>query len=770
MVLRWIATVTASGRHRRLLASFAVLAGLVVWCAMRLRGDSVSHHVDVFLQASACLAAILCGTVTALLVRGLERAWRLLAAAATACWLTAQSVWWWHALVLHRDTPTPLVATVGYHAFLLLAIAAVLAISWSARRDRIAAAQPRTPHANSVLVVDGLVSTVSFALLVWSARVDWGGLVMESSGGRPNTAVYSFIGLWAVVGASVAAIGCNPVGRTRGNVLLLCGGVITIIASDRTIAYLNAVGFQDGRAWARTGFVVGPLLIAYAAVKLRPGRPSGWKTRTMAWTQLLLPYLGVAGISIFLAVHVLTGNPVDGGQVVLALSMVFLLVVRQIIALRENRVLLDRVLAAQRDLIHQVNHDSLTGLPSRGLFTERLDQAMTAGEHFVLLYVDLDDFKNVNDRFGHEAGDRVLRTVAQRLRGCAGEADTVARIAGDEFAILVREAGGPPETVADGYRAALRPPFAVHGQSVRIRASMGVVTPDPLEPELSTDEFLRRADAAMYTGKRAGKDTTILYRHLADAEINFPAALRRAGGALPSGFHLVYQPIVSLPEAKPIAVEALSRWTAPNGTSVAPETVVAAAEAAGLGAEFDSLVLDRVCGEIADAGVSLTIHVNIGAARLGDRGFESRVVEILRRHGIPPRQLVLEITETVPVVDIADGAAAIRRLRDAGVKVALDDFGAGYNSLTYLHSLPVDSVKLDRSLTIGIGPENDAVLYRSVLGICDQLGLEVITEGVETAAQATTIHAAGCRYAQGYYFGRPGPLADVAGSPAVGVC
>lgn len=768
MVLRWIAMVMTNERHRFRLAFFAVTATAVAWTVVRFRGDFLALQVDVFMQTCACLVAIAFGLIGALRTAGLDRAWRLLAAAAVAFWLASQMSWWWHAMVADRPPPTPHVATVGYHVFLLLALAAVLCLVRSVRQARPQADGTRPlGHTVSVLVVDGLVSTASFAILVWSARINWDGVVLGQSGGRPNTALYSAIGLLVVVAASVGAIGCGADRQLRSNLLLLSLGVITLIASDRCIAYLEAVDHHGGKVWARTGFVVGPILIAAAVLRSRSEGAGKWSARAMNWTQLLLPYLGVTGITLLLAIHSATGHRLDGTQLILAVCMVFLLVSRHVMALRENGLLLDRVLAAQSHLIHQVNHDSLTGLPSRALLAERLDEAAATGQPFVLLYVDLDDFKDVNDRFGHAAGDRLLRVVGQRLRGCAAESDTVARIAGDEFAILVRDAGEPPEVLADRYRAVLRPPFAVHGQSVRIRASMGVVTPDPLEPMLSADEFLRRADSAMYTGKRAGKDTAILYRHSADADIDFPAAVRRADGSLPDGFHIHYQPIVRMPEATPVAMEALSRWTASNGTAVPPETFVGSAEAAGMGAEFDILVLERVCDEIAAAAIPLTIHVNIGAGRLGDRRFESDVIATLHRYRIPPSQLVLEITESVPIVDFADAAAAITRLKAAGVRVALDDFAAGYNSLSYLHALPVDSVKLDRSLTIGVDPDHDAVLYRSVLGICEQLGLEVIAEGVETAAQADTIHSAGCRFAQGYLFGRPVLLPDIV--PAVGV-
>lgn len=188
---------------------------------------------------------------------------------------------------------------------------------------------------------------------------------------------------------------------------------------------------------------------------------------------------------------------------------------------------------------------------------------------------------------------------------------------------------------------------------------------------------------------------------------------------------------------------------------------MAVAEGAGLGAVLDATVLELACREVRESGLDVALHVNIGAARLGNTAFEEQVAQTLARHGMEPGRLVLEITETVPIVDLSKGAAAIRRLGTLGVKVAIDDFGTGFNSLNYLHTLPVDVVKLDRSLAGGGDPGRDLALYRSVIGLCDALGLEVIAEGIEYPEQVDTLLAAGCHLAQGHLFGRAMPMSDV---------
>ncbi|PRC45742.1 GGDEF-domain containing protein, partial [Mycobacterium sp. ITM-2017-0098] len=272
---------------------------------------------------------------------------------------------------------------------------------------------------------------------------------------------------------------------------------------------------------------------------------------------------------------------------------------------------------------------------------------------------------------------------------------------------------------------------------------------------------MRQADISMYAGKRMGKDTAVVYQPSSGITVDFPTMLRNADGGVPPGFRLAYQLVVRLPEGTPVAVEALARWTAPNGIDISPETFVAVTEAAGLGAVFDSLVLDLACREVQTAGLDLDIHINIGAARLGNPGFEQQVQQAMRRYRIPRGRLVLEITETVPIVDLDKAAAQITRLSNLGVKFALDDFGAGFNSLTYLHCLPVHIVKLDRSLAVEGNPERDLALYRSVIGLCDALGMDVIAEGIESEAQAETVYRAGGRLAQGHRFARAVPIAEL---------
>lgn len=742
-------------RHRPRLYLAGLVALLAVTNAVAPWGPAAAARGEAALQLGTGVAAIVCGVVVARQVRGLARWWRLIYAAALACWLFGQVLWWTGA----AGGALKVAGVAAYLVCPILALAAVILLLRSGgaiagQRDGLL----RQPSVTNIL--DGVVAGLSFLILA-----AMGGFGTKSTGALPRSGepavemVFALSELLLVAAAVVVAMVYDAERPYRTNYLLLVGGLVTMAAADRIVTYLRAVDAVGAELWGGLGLILGPLMIAYAMLENSPAdadRPN----RGTDWAHLTLPYVGFLGIAVLFAFHVLIGRPLHPFEVCATVLMVLLVTIRQVVAMRAQRLLTHRLYRVQRGLAYQVHHDPLTALPNRIMFTQRLDEAMRHGR-FVLIFVDLDDFKDVNDRFGHAAGDELLCAVGDRLQRCVSNDDTLARIGGDEFAILIDGADEQLDVVADRIRVALRDPFAVQGNSVRVRASMGLVRPGVDGSQQTSDDLLRQADISMYAGKRLGKDTAVIYQPSTGIRGDFPSALRRADGGVPVGFRLAYQPVVGLPDGAPVAVEALARWTAPNGMQISPETFVGAAEAAGLGAVLDALVLDLACGEVVSAGLNLDIHVNIGAARLGNTGFEDDVRRTLERYRLEPGRLVVEITETVPIVDLAAAAAQIVRLTALGVKVALDDFGAGYNSLTYLHALPVHMVKLDRGLAIGADSVRDLALYRSVVGLCAELGFAVIAEGIETTAQAETVVAAGCHLAQGHLFGRPGPIGDI---------
>ncbi len=744
-------------RRCRLGAGLIALAAVLVAVnGLALFGARTALWIDDSFQLSAAFAAVVCGLLAARRVTAAQRWWRLLIAAGMFCWAAGQVIWSWYQLADNEGLPSPSLADIGYLAFPVCALPALFVLASARRRS---APKPWTAHFGVAVVLDGVAATVCLFILAWSTGLG-AALRAASSPGVVAWAVavaYPATDLILVVVALLLVLFRRIDPAYSANFLLLAAGIVALACSDSIFACLITTDAQSMKPWEDAGYVLGPLLIACALVA-RPSKVSVTKdaAETPELWQLVLPYAPVVAVGVVIAGELIAGRTPDITVGCLITLVIVVIIIRQVLWSMDTIVLMRRLYTAQGQLTHQVHHDPLTGLFNRRAFADRLDAAVLDGRSLLVVFVDLDDFKIVNDEYGHATGDKLLVAVSQRLLQSVRSTDTVARMGGDEFAVLVEGETLEPHSVAARIRSALRQPFAVHGSGVVIRASLGLVVPDPEEPLLTAEVLLRRADASMYASKKSGKDSVVMlgseFWHS-----DFPTALRRARGGVPDGFRLVYQPIVALPEGTTIAVEALARWTTPEGVEIEPETFVSAAERAGLGGVLDTLVLDLAYEQITRAKLEVPVHVNIGAERLGQARFEHFVADTVRRHGIAAGQLVVEVTETVPIADLVGGADAIRRLQQLGVRVALDDFGAGYNSLTYLQKLPVDVIKIDRTLTSGSESERAAALCRSIIELCVSMGVDVIAEGVETTDQADRLYAAGCVMAQGYLFGRPAP-------------
>ena len=446
----------------------------------------------------------------------------------------------------------------------------------------------------------------------------------------------------------------------------------------------------------------------------------------------------------------------------------------------------------------QALEDPLTGLANRTLFRDRAGHALArlaragppaAGEpaRAAVLFLDLDDFKTVNDSLGHHAGDALLRAVAARLLNATRGCDTVARLGGDEFAVLLENARGPADAhaVAGRIAEALRAPVALDaagpgaaGREARVGASIGIAF---AEPGVDVDALLRNADAAMYQAKADGKGRHAVF----DPSLVAAAAERLAlegdlVHALGRGeFALAYQPIVALDTGAPVGAEALLRWRHPARGLVSPARFVPLAEASGLIVEVGRWVLDEACRAAAawpapPGGAPLHVTVNVSGRQLVHPDLPAHVAGALAAAGLPPDRLTLEITESVLMHDTAATLAVLRALKALGVRLAVDDFGTGYSSLRYLQQFPVDVLKIDKSFVDGVasaGPQagHDAALARTIVTLGDLLGLRTVAEGVETPAQAERLRAMGCGYGQGYLFARPLDDAGVRGLVAGGL-
>ena len=424
-------------------------------------------------------------------------------------------------------------------------------------------------------------------------------------------------------------------------------------------------------------------------------------------------------------------------------------------------------LQAKKDrLDHLAHHDPLTGLPNRLLFFDRLEQgirqARRHGQSLALLFLDLDQFKQINDTAGHAVGDRLLQAVAQRLREAVRESDTIARIGGDEFAIIMDALADPADVVA-GVRhvmEAFREPVVIPGHQFAITLSIGI----SLFPQDGEDAqtLLRNADTAMFRAKAEGRNTYQLYDREMTRETMeravMEAALREA--VAQEAFSIRFQPQVSLADGRLVGFEVLCRWYHPRLGQVSPDRFIPLAEEVGLMVELGEQVLRKACRQYRrwrQMGLEVgVLAVNLSGRQLRDPKLLERVEQVLACHHCPSSMLELEITEDFVMAQPDAAIDAMRRLRALGIELAIDDFGTGYSSLAYLKTLPVSKLKIDRSFIDGIPEdENDVAIARAVIALGKTLGLKVVAEGVETEAQAGFLRQAGCDEAQGHRYGRP---------------
>jgi diguanylate cyclase (GGDEF)-like protein/PAS domain S-box-containing protein len=429
-------------------------------------------------------------------------------------------------------------------------------------------------------------------------------------------------------------------------------------------------------------------------------------------------------------------------------------------------------IAAQ--LQHDAFHDALTELPNRALFIDRLGQACERKKrwptaHFAVLFIDLDRFKVVNDSLGHKVGDQLLIGSAQRLQKIVRRVDTVARIGGDEFVILIEEIQAEEQVteVAERLQKELSSPFDLDGHRVFVTASIGIVlsTTGVDQP----DAILRDADIAMYRAKSLGKaryelfDCTMRERLLArlDLETDLRQALTQ------EQFHLCYQPIVSLATGELVGFEALLRWEHPEKGLIPPLEFIPVAEETELIFPLGEWVLWEACRQMRawqnahSAAFPLTISVNLSAKQFKQADLVAQIQEILTESGLAPTHLKLEITESVIMEDPETVTQILLELRDLGVRVQMDDFGTGYSSLSYLHQFPIETIKIDRSFISRMNGHSTEIV-ETIVALAYELGLEAIAEGVETASQLDQLRALRCPYGQGYHFAKPLLAADAA--------
>ncbi|RXT48765.1 diguanylate cyclase [Bradyrhizobium betae] len=422
---------------------------------------------------------------------------------------------------------------------------------------------------------------------------------------------------------------------------------------------------------------------------------------------------------------------------------------------------------AHEKIAHMAHYDALTDLPNRTLFREQIERELekvAGGQQFALLYIDVDEFKGINDSLGHHVGDELLKAIATRLRGCLKRGDLIARLGGDEFAVIqtaIKSSADVLSFVTRIYEA-IRQPYHCLGHQLSTDASIGIA----LAPQDGTDldQLIKNADLAMYGAKASGRRTHRFFEPAMDASararLTLEQDLRQA--LVNGGFEIHYQPLVDLRTNEVSGCEALLRWRHPERGMISPAEFIPIAEDTGLITELGDWVLRTACNEAATWPVHVRVAVNVSPVQLKCDTLALRIAGALAASGLAPSRLELEITEAVLIRDDEAALSILHQLRSIGVRIALDDFGTGYSSLSYLKRFPFDKIKIDRCFVADIAETSGApVIVQAVVNIAAASHMTTVAEGVETEAQREMLRALGCTEMQGYLFSKPKPAAEV---------
>ena len=575
----------------------------------------------------------------------------------------------------------------------------------------------------------------------------------------------------AVVTIALLLLVRAPAGA-RSKPALLTVGLVLIAASDTAFAYVTAVQDQYYEAIS-IGYAWGFLAIGGAALVSRGAPPQRvWtQSRMTSRASMWLPFVPV---TIAVAVCAPVMIPILGPLYIVGIITVFAVMIRQYLVLDQHH----RLLAKVSD---QVMRDPLTGLANRTLFQERLDRAVQTprddNRSVAVLLMDLDHFKLVNDSLGHAAGDAMLVRFSERLNGIVRPDDTAARLGGDEFAVLMEGDVEALRAVAQGVVHAFDRPFAVAGQELWVRPSVGLAMTEVGAPAVTGDELLLQADVAMYAAKKSRSgDLHVYSADMSHGEIvggvpvtdsRSRAAGRVAARLLGELRHAIerreltvfYQPKFDLRAGQIVGVEALVRWPHPRRGLLAPEQFLPLVREHGLMRSLTSLVLDLALDDVADwyrKGVGVPVAVNVFAPSISDTDLPRQLLQALENRRLPPETLTVEITEDLLLEDIAQTRAVFTELRDSGIRIAIDDFGSGYSALWYLRDFQVHEVKLDREFIAPILTQpTSAAIVRAVIDLAHVLGVTPVAEGVENAETAAKLLEYGCDVAQGFYYSPP---------------
>jgi diguanylate cyclase (GGDEF)-like protein len=560
------------------------------------------------------------------------------------------------------------------------------------------------------------------------------------------------------------------------SILLMAAGVLAWLVADLAYTRLSLTGeYVSGdlidAGWLLAYVFVGAAALHPSMANVVPEFES--HEATVSTNRLVLVGLAVGVTVVAFVLH----GPLDhvgdyaffGGG---AATVAFLGTFRLLGSLRSTRMLMAEQEALQVELGRRARTDQLTGLPNRAAISDRLESTLAMGESAAVVFLDLDDFKRINDAFGHPFGDAFLREVADRLRDVVGDEQDIGRFGGDEFAIIVRGGGGSALAIETAQRIldSFSADVLLSDQAFRIQASIGIVCSERLE--LTAEEMLSRADIAMYRAKQRGGGSYAVFEPEMHEHALARAQLRRDldGAVMRGEITPWFQPIFDVATERLVAVEALARWHHPTRGLVPPDEFIPIAELSGSIVEIDRMILQvaaaRVAGWNDDIGGSLQLHVNITPREAADPGTVEAIAATLATTGLPAELLVVEVTETA-LIDEAAVGPVLASLKALGVRLSIDDFGSRYAVLTQLGRLPIDIVKLDRGLIEGVATPEGFRLLEGILRLAQSLRLETVAEGIEEHSVLPILRRLGCTAAQGYALGRPVPPAEFEGRLAL---
>jgi diguanylate cyclase len=738
-------------------------AGFAAWRIAGWGGPGVINAVNDFGLLGFASFATVCGGLAARNARGRQRqAWAFLTIG-LASWTIG--VGWWSYYQLGRGMD---VAPHPVWAFgLFLPVAGCLAmVSFPVGYEGQSQAR---------LVLDGLIVEGSLFLVAWAfvlgrvyveTRADRVALTMSLAHAVADSVTFT-VALLVLARART---------RQRLTLTLLTVG-LAVMAVSGTAFVGTIANSRNDHGLPAVGWSLVMMLLGVAALtSLRaPPPPPAPVSPLPAPISLWLPYVpffvAAVTISVFHRSSLQTGPVLAVGVFV-----VMTILARQFIVVADNRRLLGMV-------ADEALHDPLTGLANRALFDDRLAHAVEMHSRdqrpVAVLSLDLDDFKLINDNMGHSAGDALLKAAAQRLLGCIRKGDTVARVGGDEFAVLIEGGDEDSHLVARRIAEIFKAPFELSGQRVSARPSVGLAVALPDDQHLTAEMLLRQADAAMYAAKRlrtGGLQTFSAGMELVTGDgRDFPQGaegksardgavavqllgeLREAIDRL--DLVTVYQPKFDLRSEQIVGAEALVRWPHPERGLLGPEEFLPLVRQHGLMRAVTERVLTQALDDVVvwrRQAAQIPVCVNLFAASLADASLADHIVDALARRELPADSLVIEITEDLLVEDIGRARAMVTTLRGHGIRIALDDFGSGYSALSYLRDLPIDEVKLDRDFIAPILVDpRAAAIVRAVIDLAQVLGVATVAEGVENAETAAALRNYGCGAAQGFYYSPP---------------